>query len=374
MYNILYKDIPVFDIQLGKPNTGYVKILNEKYLPFDIYVEESDDFDDRVNNIDNFKAWCSERILPLDRMYAKDILNALGYTQSTTISERAKIGIATRCLSLNDCYWLKAEDEDLEWSQVSLFNNSLENSIFEIALTGKSPTLTNTELVVPDVVTDGVAPKAWQRSGNDFYLLKGDVNDSVTRETEASEVLQQLGLNAVRYEKDFFKGAPVSKCLCFTNEEVNLVKAEWFALWCLNHDENTTDYIDKFSKDFDLMNIADYLVGNSDNHARNWGFLYNNSRDIIGLCPLMDYDHAFLSGDMSYCLPMYFLGQKISQLDAAIDALAKYTSLQNKLANLDLQNLKYADFVKRRADRLLSEISVKYDRGMEPLSIFTSKE
>ncbi len=354
MYEICYKDIPVFKIEMDKTNRGIVKILDEKHIPFDIYLEENDDIDTRLNNIENFNSWCSERILSLDRKYAKEILNSYGFTQRTTTSERAKIGIATRCLSLNDCFWLRNDGEPVSWKDVNLFENSLENSVFEIALSGSGPTVTNSELVNPDVTTGGKAPKAWLRSGNDFFLLKGDLNDSVVKEVEASQILTLLGINNLGYEYDKFNEYPVSKCRCFTNERMNLVKADYFAIWCMNHDKNIMDYVYKYKDSFDKMNLADYLIGNNDEHAQNWGFLYDNEMNIISMNPLMDYDHAFESVPESQCLPVMMLGENKTQLEMAVTVLQEHPDWINK--NVDLSRFKYGGFVNKRLDILYREV------------------
>ena len=35
-------------------DTGVAKVLHEQFLPFDLYLEEDDDFDTRINNRNNF--------------------------------------------------------------------------------------------------------------------------------------------------------------------------------------------------------------------------------------------------------------------------------------------------------------------------------
>ena len=344
MYNIYYQDKFVFSI-----DNGLVNIISPKYMPFDIYLEENDDIDTRVNNQTNFNAWCAGRILPLDREYAKEILNYFGYNQSLTDKERAKIAIATRCLSINDCFWLKSESEELTWKDVNLFENSLQDGIFETALTGKSITVTNKELVTPDISTDGVAPKAWLRKNNEFYLLKGDKNDSVVKETEASQILFDLGFKNAGYKISDFKGSPVSTTECFTNQSVNFVKAEWFNIWCMNNYCSIKDFIDE--DEFDKMNLADYLIGNNDEHSYNWGFLYDNEMNILSLNPMMDFDHAFESTDESPCLPEKLLGNNITQKNNAINIVRRHPDWIKK--DVDLSKYKYGEYVSQRLNLLL---------------------
>ena len=354
MYQVLYKNIHVFDYE---PSNGFVKIINDKYMPFDIYMEEGNDFDTRLQNITNFNSWCSERILPLDREYIKEILNYYDFSQATSDKERAKIAIACRCLSLNDCFWIKTSDENITWKDVNLFENTLKNSVFEVALFGKSFTITSKELSASDLTTGGKAPKAWQRIGAEFYLLKGNKNNSVTKEVEASQILNELGFENIGYNKDIFRGEVVSKSRCFTTESINLVKAKWFEIWCMNHNTSISDYIATYSTHFDRMNLADYLIGNNDEHALNWGFMYDNNMNIISMSPLMDYDHAFESSIVSDCLPARYLGKSITQLDIAIEIVKAHPDWLK--TDVDLSKYEYGAFVKERIMTLEKELKNK---------------
>ena len=174
LYTVLYLNEPIFNINRSN---GEVKIFSSAKMPFDIYLEESDDFDDRLNNIQNFNTWCSERMLSLDRKYAKEIYNYYGFPQRISDSERALITIAFRGVTINDCFWIRKGNESVTWEEVNLFDNSLKDAVLEIALTGSSPTAHNQEMITPDVSTAGKAPKAWRRTDRGFELLKGDINE-----------------------------------------------------------------------------------------------------------------------------------------------------------------------------------------------------
>ena len=359
-YTISFKDIPVFSIS----SDGLVEIFNERYMPADIYLEEcpNEDIDTRLNNLTNFNSWASSRILNLDRKYAHEILNSFGFSQRLTDKEKAEIAIQTRCLSINDCYWLKEDGEKCTFAEVNLFDNSLKDAVFDVALFGHSPTITN-QLPITDLSTDGTAPKAWLRKDDGFYLLKGDVNDSVIRETEASAILRDLGFNVTRYWLSTYRDIPVSVCKCFTSKDINLVKAEWFAIKCMNNDESIADYIYRFQEQFDKMNLADYLIGNTDEHSQNWGFLYDENLNILSLNPPMDYDHAFLGNGDNMCLPMQLLGVVISQKDMAIDIIKRHPDWLKFNADLDLSKYKYGTAVMERLAVLNKCVNAGFPSG-----------
>ncbi len=352
-YEVYYKNELAFSISNG----GDVNIINANIMPMDIYLEESADIDDKVNNIVNFNTWCSERIIPLDRKYAKEILACLEFDNVYSLQERAEIGITTRCLSLNDCFWVKEASEEINWDNVSLFQNSLENSVFETALLGKGFTLSRDSLS-PDINTDGKAAKAWRRNGDKFFLLKADNgNDSVIKETEASDIMHSIfGDYIVPYTKDYFSDEPVSVCCCFTDEKYNMVKAEYYAIYSDNNDiDFSLDIETKWKDQMDRMVIADYFTGNIDRHARNWGVIYE-CRDSkfypLTLSPIYDFDHAFESKGIDVCQPYRYIGKTISLEDACFNILQNKPELFDKITDLDLTNYKYGSFVKNRIDRI----------------------
>lgn len=128
-------------------------------MPKDLYLET--DYDaDLFNNREVFNWWCANRILSLDRKYAKAFLNSCGLKQATTDRDRADIALQCKCLSLRDFFWVKQDNDDSKWEKVNLFDNSLSNEVVDIAFKGKALSVTNQELIQSDLSTDGLFPKA----------------------------------------------------------------------------------------------------------------------------------------------------------------------------------------------------------------------
>ena len=129
--NITYYDIMHGEKKVAEINTkGEAFVLDEKFLPYDLYLEEDHDFDTLINNINNFYHWCASRILTLDREYAKEILNSIGATQSATDKERAQIALSYHCLSLIDIFWAKEKNEQQNFSELNLFENHLNIPVY----------------------------------------------------------------------------------------------------------------------------------------------------------------------------------------------------------------------------------------------------
>ena len=105
-YQIMHMEKPVATVSLA----GKAEIINEKFMPYDLYLEEEDleyDIEIRMNNLNNFYHWCASRVLSLDRKYAKEILNSIGAVQAVTDRERADISLSYHCVSLTDVFWVR---------------------------------------------------------------------------------------------------------------------------------------------------------------------------------------------------------------------------------------------------------------------------
>ena len=79
-YLIMHKNRIVAEIR----DDGTCTIHSESFMPYNLWLEEDDSVDSRVNNLSNFHYWCSSRVLTLDRTFSKEILNSLGQSQAVT--------------------------------------------------------------------------------------------------------------------------------------------------------------------------------------------------------------------------------------------------------------------------------------------------
>ncbi len=336
VYEIMHMDRRVAEIS----ESGQCKIYYKSFMPYNLYLEESDDIDTLVNNITNFNYWCATRVLTLDRRYAKEILNSIGMSQAVTDKERAKIALSYRCASLTDVFWVKMKKEKVRFSEVNLYENHLDNTFIEIALKGRQYTVQN-EYLARDLSTDGCFPKAWQRIQGGFRLLKDGGPDAVERELLASQICRCFDVSQVLYERDYFDGEKVSVSSNITSKEYSIVSMESFEVYAVNHGRNTKKYILSLDKNnFYMMNIVDYLIGNTDRHWGNWGLLVRNSNNKpVRLYDLMDFNQAFNSYDNmdgSNCQTMF--GEHLSQKDAAIKSVQRIGLNQVREVDKDIFN------------------------------------
>ena len=311
---------------------GTCTIYYPSFMPYNLYFEESspDDISTRINNLNNFYYWCASRMITLDRKYAKEILNSIGVGQPRTDRERAAIAISYHALCLTDVFWVKKSGEKLLFEDISLYRHSLSNAFVDVSLTGKQLTLANSELITAgdiacDISTDGVAPKAWIREANDFYLIKNGSERDVNAELLASRIADCFDFPHVRYDASVFDGKKVTKCRLITSEKYSIVPIEYVDIYCINRDKSRHNLVlDRDSRSFYMMNIFDYLIGNTDRHWGNWGMLVDNGNNkLLRLYPLMDFNKAFLSYDEIDGGICQTVEERISQKDAAIEAVKK---------------------------------------------------
>ena len=238
-YEIMHRESCVAQLS----TTGECKVCLEDFMPFDLVLVESDDFDERINNVTNFYYWCASRMLTLDRTYAKEILNSIGASQSVTDRERAQIALSYHCLSLLDVFWVKEENEKVRFEDINLFTHSLSNALVDIALRGHQMTVTNAHLLANDLSTGGLYPKAWVRKEDGFYLYKDGGRDAVKREVLASKICRCFDCHQVLYEQGMFENEPVSISKIMTSQRYSLVTYAAYDVYCTNHDWNTLDKI-----------------------------------------------------------------------------------------------------------------------------------
>lgn len=307
---------------------GKCTINFPSFMPYNLYLEKSDDLDSRINNLNNFYYWCASRVLTLDRKYAKEILSAIGASQATTDKDRAMIAVSYHGLTLTDVFWIRRAKEETTFDELNLYNHSLSDAFADVSLRGKDITLQNAELFMSreaagDVGTQGIAPKAWIRENGNFYLLKDGDERDVDAELLASKIASCFEINYVPYEEDFFDGLRVAKCKIITSEHTSIVPYEFIDVYCTNRGIDKLEYVlKKDSYSYYMMNIVDYLVGNTDRHWGNWGFFVDNSTNKLqGLYSLMDFNKSFLSYDTVDGAKCQTTDRKITQREAAIEAV-----------------------------------------------------
>lgn len=311
---------------------GTCVIHNSLMLPYNLYLEEAGDLssiDVRMQNLDNFYYWCATRTIPRNRKYAKEILNSVNASHDETDRSRAVTALAHNCLSLTDIYWTKALYQKNSFEEINLYENYKENRYINTALNGQQVSIESPYLIASTLATQGCFPKAWIETKGQLYLIKGGDTEAVDKELLASKIAACFKVNQVAYELGVYEKQKVSVCKLISSIEKSIVSMEYFLLYLQNRELNPADYVlglDAYS--YYMMNIVDYLVGNTDRHWGNWGVLVDNTTNQpIRLHDLMDFNRSFEAYDSiegANCLTTYLLeNRKQTQKEAAVEVVKK---------------------------------------------------
>ena len=246
--------------------------------------------------INNIQTWIENRKAPKHRAHIEELLRSIGcYDLDGYIR-------ITHALNLNDTFWVKPVDSDLEWNKVSLFQNKFDETIAHIAFEGGmyGEQFTTTS---PEFGTDGAFAKCWiQDQDNHIYLLKrgssGARNTGLEPYSEmyTSQLAEIICPESVKYEVVQYRGKLASKCPLFTSEK------EGFApiYRCLDANAGIKEMLEYYasvgSEDaFRRMLVLDALSLNTDRHKGNFGIIFDtDTMEPIRMAPVFDNNQALL--------------------------------------------------------------------------------
>jgi hypothetical protein len=239
--------------------------------------------------------WLGQRVIPKNRAFVDEILRSLNLSAGNTK------GIIDVCkgLSLNDSYWIVPPGFDGSFAQYNLYENRFSEILSLVAYTGvyQSHGAFSTS---PELTTSGMLPKAWRFIEDEgIYLYKGGTSGAANTGNEpyseyyACQVAQAMGLSAVKYGLENWKGILASKCKLFSG-----IDTAYIPVGRIVHSGGLKACLDyynglggDFAEDMRSMLIFDAVIYNTDRHFGNFGVLRDNhSGAIIKPAPL--YDHG----------------------------------------------------------------------------------
>ena len=237
--------------------------------------------------------WLERRVIPKNRAFVDEILKTLGLSINNTK------GIIDVCkgLSLNDSYWVVPSGFNGNFKDYNLYENRFSEVLSLVAYTGVG-TANKAFTTSPELTTQGMLRKAWRFIENDgIYLYKGGTEGFANSGNEpyseyyAYQIAKTMGLYAVEYDLENWKGILASKCEIFTDIDTSfipigrIVKSGGIKA-CLNYYENMGEDCAEFLKS---MLVFDAVIYNEDRHFGNFGVLRDNKNGmIIGPAPIFD--------------------------------------------------------------------------------------
>ncbi len=237
--------------------------------------------------------WLQRRVIPKNRAFVAEILKTFGLSVNDTK------GIIDVCkgLSLNDSFWVVPQGFEGSFAQYNLYENRFSEILSLVAYTGvgQSDAAFTTS---PELTTNGMLPKAWRFiEGDGIYLYKGGTSGAANTGNEpysefyANQIAEAMGLHAVRYELENWKGILASRCRLFTDIHtayipIGRIVREGGLKACL-------EYYEKLGPDaheeVKSMLVFDAVIYNEDRHFGNFGVLRDNrSGEVLGAAPVFD--------------------------------------------------------------------------------------
>lgn len=326
-------------------------------MVFNIYRQDLLPFAIRGQGVNLFSVynWLTQRVLSLSRSNAKKILDSLCLNQNN----RMGICLSCRGLSLTDCYWLKAENTDVTWEKVNLYNNSLSEAVARVALTGEFVSIQG-HVNTPELTNAGSYAKCWRRGKDGIYLYKtGSLqgnNKEYLVDILCSDLLDRTDVKHVVYAKGQSGLRPVSRCKNMTDESISICDMGYYSGYCQRNGIDLQSYL-LSTKDYYDMLIVDYLINNTDRHSGNWGIYFNaDTGREIGLHPLFDHNLALdLKGDPN---SKVILGKSLeecakfaksrSSLDVTeLYRYAKTVNVKKRFVEIFQGEIEYREFIRR---------------------------
>ena len=242
---------------------------------------------------DGLVKWLQRRVIPKNRAYVAEILKTYGLSVNDTK------GIIDVCkgLSLNDSYWVVPQGFTGTFAQYNLYENRFSEILSLVAYTGigQSDAAFTTS---PELTTNGMLPKAWRFiDGEGIYLYTGGTFGAANTGNEpysefyASQVAQAMGLDAVAYELENWKGILASRCKLFTDINtayipIGRIVREGGLKACLEYYRQLGP---EAYEQIKSMLVFDAMIYNEDRHFGNFGVLRDShTGKVTGAAPVFD--------------------------------------------------------------------------------------
>jgi hypothetical protein len=287
----MHKRIPVLDVEIDDYDKAIVDICHihdSKHLPPGV-LHEDKIIRGRLNQ------WWTLRGVPASR---DGIQKALELLKMKNTGELSINGLG---LGLSDHYWIRPVKSTLDWDNINYYTHDFSEDIGD-TLFGEKPKNKKTNLLSPDVASNGNLKKRWKIIHGKRVLVKsGSVPyyQEPANEVIASLLLRRLNIPHTEYHLYFEGNKPFSLCENFTDEKKEFIGA-WDIFNSMKKQENYSEmdhYLNCCNKlgipgvreVLEKMLAFDFLIVNSDRHYYNFGALRNSDTlEWLGPVPIFD--------------------------------------------------------------------------------------
>ncbi|MCR5608075.1 MAG: hypothetical protein K6G26_03350 [Lachnospiraceae bacterium] len=214
----------------------------------------------------------------------------------------------THATSVNDTFWIKSENENISWNDVSLYSNQFTEAISKLAFEGVGLYEEVFSSTSPELSCDGSFRKCFKKEekkgefGSNIFLYKRGHELGAGLEPYCEALASEIaGIiapeNYVKYEICYLHDRLASKCNIFTDEingYASFAKINPSARYSL---QDIFEYFEKIGSEevFREMLVVDSLCFNQDRHAGNYGVIFdNNTMEVKGMSPIFDLNLSML--------------------------------------------------------------------------------
>ncbi len=293
-YIIKHKDTPVLRFELtentANPEVHIIWVSDDaSLLPMDM-----------SSGDEGLSHWLRGRTIPKNRAFVNNFLSKCGLS----INRPMDIISVSKGLSLNDVYWVVEEGFEGSFEKYNLYENNFSNILALIAFTGYGSSLRSSLVSSPEFTTNGMLPKCWRRVSGKVYLYKGGTSGASNTGAEpysefyASEIAKAMGVNAIEYRLNKWKGTLCSSCEIFTDLNYSyvpigkIVKTGGMGAIRKFYESLGNEFVDALNE----MLVFDAVICNTDRHFGNFGVLVDNETNrIIKPAPLFDHGNSLFN-------------------------------------------------------------------------------
>jgi len=342
-YILKHKNIPVLSFKLTDDYelSGITEIFDEKRLPFGLKYNGLP----VAQNI-QFSDWIENRGLPRSRSDLANIEYDLNVKNSVELS------FGSYALNLTDHYWVHKSDSNLNWNDISFFENNFKE-VIDFDFVGVNKNIKETD-ISPDLTVDGNLRKKWIILNNDRFLLKGSRYNEIQEpfnEVIASDIMNLFGIDHVEYKliRSKINNIPLSICRCMTDTNNEFITARVVIDTESKEDRNDYDRFIQICENFGIKNvkenlddmmIIDFIIGNTDRHKYNFGILRDpDTLEWKKMAPIFDNGNSLCHND-----------PKIDNIEDNMNSLCKW------LGGGNYSKLDYVGFPKWYSDDKFKDI------------------
>lgn len=345
----------------------------------DVIFEEISRFSDVPFGFGDIDSWIENRKASKHNEHLKKIM------EDHHCNDHEGFVRLTHAANINDTFWVKREDEIINWNDVSLYDNEFSTVISELAFggagLGENEQLSSTS---PELTCDGSFRKCFRKEkalgqfGSDIYIYKrrGELNnEGLTPYCEmlASEISAIISPdNYVDYRITYLHDKLASRCNLFTNEKQGYASFSKVHGNKYNRLQPIFEYYRYLGSEqqFRELLVIDSLCFNIDRHRGNFGIIFDNDTlKPISIAPAFDFNLSMLynfTDDelMNANSKMYDLKPKLGDDFTRIGQQAMNSVIAERVRKI--KNLSFSfkgddTFIQKRLERIFELICIQAD-------------